>query len=165
MAYEEQLQYFILRHGLRQPLLNFHLLVFDIEKDDRRKIFHDYVAKAGWRKFQDAIHETGDDSYEYVLCEGGTFTPKQLYELLKVHNRKILIFDNDTVINKKGLLEIIEGGICSSPDSCSKWPVRLDGKPEFIFEGIVIILTGYSRDDFKKKEKKFHYLIRDCVFA
>ena len=165
MAYEEQLQYFIVRHGLRQTLLNFHLIVFDIEKDDRRSIFKNYVLEAGWREFRDTIHDAGDDSYDYVLSGTATYTPKQLYELLKNHNHKILIFDSDTVINKKGLLEIIEGGVCSSPDSCSKWPVRLQGKPEFIFEGIIIILTGYSKENFLKKEKKFHYLIRDCVKA
>ena len=163
-TYEEGLQFFIVRNRLRLPGLNQHLIVFDIDKDDRRKIFHDYLTKAEWRKFDDIIHDAGDSFYDYVLCDSIVFTPKQLYEFLKGHNGKILIFDNDTVINKKGLLEIIEAGICSDPDTCYKWPVHLDGNPEFTFEGIIIILTGYSKDDFAKK-KQFSHLVRDCVKA
>jgi|GEM_PF-4470365 hypothetical protein len=162
MTYEEQLQDLIIKAWWRKTNLYNSIIVFDIERDNRRKIFYQYLEKTSWRKFQKAVHKVGDDHYDYVLFDSLNFTPLKLYEALKQHNGKILIFDNEMVLSKKGLIGIIEGGVCNNPETSDKWDVQPEGKPPFMFKGSIIILTGLRRDDCEKKEK-LHYLMRDCL--
>ena len=139
------------------------VIVFDIERDDRKNIFYQYLGKTDWRRFQEEIHKVGDDNYDYVLYDRSNFTPLKLYQTLKQHNGKILIFDNDMILSKKGLIRIVEGGICSNPDySLHKWDVNLEGKPKFMFKGSIIILTSFKGSDCNEKEK-LHYVMRDCL--
>jgi hypothetical protein len=85
-----------------------------------------------------------------------------LYDTFQNFNGKTIIFDNETLLNIQPLIDILEGTICSSPDSGSKWPIRLDGQKEFKFTCSVIILTNQERYKFSKK-KKYDYLIRDMM--
>lgn len=162
MTYEEQLQSLIVKASWRKANLYNSIIVFKIDVDDRREIFHQYLKKTNWRKFQEDIHKVGDDNYDYVLFDGSNFTLLKLYEVLKKHNGKILIFDNDMILTKKGLIGIIEGGVCNSPESSEKWFVNPEGKPKFMFNGSIIILTSYQRIVCEQKEK-LQNVMRDCL--
>jgi len=163
MTYEEKLQDLIVKANWRNSNLYNSVIVFDIELDDRKEIFYQYLSKTSWRKYQEDYHEAGDDNYDYVLFENEVLTMLRLYNALKEHNGKILIFNNDNVIRRPELLRIIEGGVCGNPnDLAGKWYIYPEGKPKFMFKGSIIILTTLSKDEFKGK-KKYQYLMRDCL--
>jgi hypothetical protein len=163
VTYEEQLEHLVFEADWRSTNLYNSVFVFDIQRDDRREIFYQYVAKNGWRKFQKDLHNIGDENYDFVLLDNDVHTVLKLYNALKQHNGKILIFDNDIILTKKGLIGIIEGGICSNPDySLHKWYVNPEGMQKFMFKGYIIVLTSFTRADCEKKEK-LHYLMRDCL--
>ena len=161
MTYEKQLQELIVKAHWRKYNLYNSVIVFDIEQDDRREIFYQYLAKTSWRKFQSDQHKAGNDNYDYVLFDDEVLTVLRLYNALKQHNEKILIFNNDTVIRKSGLLGIIEGGVCNNPETFNKWYVNPEGKQKFMFKGSIIILTSLTQIEFLKK-KKYEWLMRDC---
>ena len=161
MTYEEQLQNLIVKAHWRTYNLYNSVIVFDIERDDRRDIFYQHLAKTHWRNFQVNVHKVGGDNYDYVLFDSEVLTVLKLYNALKQHNGKILIFNKDTVLRKSGLLGIIEGGVCNSPETSEKWYVYPEGKPKFMFKGSIIILTSLTTDEFGTK-KKYQWLLRDC---
>jgi hypothetical protein len=161
MTYQEQLQDLIVKAHWRKYNLYNSVIVFDIERDDRRDIFYKYLSKTGWLKFQTDLHKVGGENYDYVLFDNEVLTVLRLYNALKTHNGKILVFNNDMVLREKGLLGIIEGGVCSNPETNDKWSVNPEGKREFMFKGSMIILTSLTTQEFLKK-KKYEYLKRDC---
>ena len=161
MTFEEQLQNIIVKAHWRKYNLYNSVIVFDIERDDRRETFNQHLAKTSWRKFQAEKHKVGDDNYDYVLFGSEVLTVLRLYNALKQHNGKILIFTDDTVIRIKGLLGIIDGGVCRSLESSKKWDVFPEGKQKFNFKGDIVILTSLTQIEFLKK-KKYEWLMRDC---
>lgn len=157
----EKLEDIINNDILNNLYLKNHLIVFDIENDNKRKIFHDTLNNAKWIKYDEFIHEP-DDNFNYLYFYGSYFDKIGLYNVLKKFNGKTIIFDNESILSKQSLINIIEGAVCSSPDSATKWPVRLEGHNEFIFTGSVIILTSQLKDKFSKT-KKYEYLSRDMM--
>lgn len=138
------------------------LIIFDANKDHRKEIFYEFISKSNWRAFQPNIHEIGDNQYDYLVLNNTSIRTLDFYEILKGHFKKRLILDSDAFLDKDRLLRLLEGAICSNPDSCRKWPVRLYGKKEFYFRGEVIVLTSHSLSDLKDK-KKYDFIWRDCL--
>lgn len=160
-TFKEKLEDIILDDNLNNEFLKNHLLIFDIESNDKRKQFQDTLNKANWIKFDEEIHDI-DDEFNYVYFYGAYFDKKGLYDIFQKFNGKTIIFDNETILKKQSLINILEGAICSSPDSGTKWPIRLDGQKEFKFSGSVIILTNQEKEKFCKT-KKYEYLTRDMM--
>jgi|688.fasta_scaffold350287_2 hypothetical protein len=158
-SYKEKSEDIMIDNLLYNHFLKQHFILFDIEMENRRNDFFDAFAKTNWIKYNAELHKY-EDSFQYVYIYGTKFDKVGLYELFYNFNGKTIIFDNDSIFDKQVLINILEGAICSSPDSSSKWPIRLDGKKEFIFKGTVIILTNLDKEKFMKT-KKFNYLTRD----
>jgi hypothetical protein len=160
-TFTEKIEDIILDNTLNNEFMKNHLLIFDIENNDRRNILLQIITKANWKRYDNDLHDF-DDEFDYVYFYGSYFDKKGLYDTFQNFNGKTIIFDNETLLNKQPLIDILEGAICSSPDSGSKWPIRLDGQKEFKFTGSVILLTNQERDKFSKK-KKYEYLTRDMM--
>jgi len=150
--FNENLKHWILAGNLHNDNLNNHLIVFDIELANLRESFNEYILKANWKRFREDDLDKDSLRYDYVIFDNNVkFTPVSLYQKIKDHNNKILVFDNQSILKRKDLREIIEGAVCSSPESATKWPVRASGQPDFIFNGIIILLLKISRYDFEKR--------------
>jgi len=160
--YEESLEYFIIEADWLKFGLTHLIMLLDIDRENRREVFHQYLGKTKWRKFQPDLHVAGDDNYDYVLFNGETNTVNRLYNAFKVHNGKLLIFNNDSVIRKKGLREIMEGGVCYTPETSERWDIRPDGKTKFMFKGNVILLSRLKNHEFTGN-KKYEWLTRDSL--
>lgn len=160
-TFTEELENIILSNILNNDFMNNHLLIADIEKNDKRNILHQTIAKANWKKYDKNIHDF-DDGFDYIYFDKSDFDKKGLYDTFQNYNGKIIIFENETLLNKQSLIDILEGAVCSSPDSGTKWPIRLDGRKEFIFTGSVIILTNQDKETFCSK-KNYEYLTRDML--
>jgi hypothetical protein len=158
-TYKEKLEDIIIDNLLYNHFSKHHFILFDIENENRKNDFLEVFSKTNWIKFNADLHNYEDD-FQYVYIYGTKFDKVGLYELFCYFNGKTIIFDNDSIFDKQVLINILEGAICSSPDSGSKWPIRLDGKKEFTFKGTVIILTNLDKEKFMKT-KKFNYLTRD----
>lgn len=161
LNFKEELENRISDYILFKDFLKYHLLVFDSENNDRRNIFYEVIKQYNWIKYDSDIHDY-DDHFDYVLFNDANFDKIGLYDIFFKFNGKTIIFDNETLLTKQSLINILEYAVCSSPDSCSKWPIRLEGKKEFIFNGSVIILTNQDKAKFCKI-KKYEYLIRDMI--
>lgn len=159
-TFNEKLESLISSNFLNKIIRN-HLLIFDIEVNGKRNFFIETINKTNWKKYNEEIHDY-DDDFDYVYFYGAYFDKKGLYNVFQNFNNKIIIFDNETVLQKQSLIDILEGAICSSPDSGDKWSIRLDGHKEFKFTGSVIILTNQDKEKFFKT-KKYEYLIRDMI--
>lgn len=129
-----------------------HFIVSDIDKEDRREIFNSALNQTNYIAYDEYVH-TPISEYDYRYIDNFKSTPKKLFNLLKSHNGKILILDADTILAKQALVDILQGAICSSSDSGSKWSVSLDGEKKFMFRGTVILLTTLTREKFTKTPK------------
>jgi hypothetical protein len=158
-TFKDLLEDIILDDLLYNHHLKKHFIIFDIENENRKNDFLEVFSKTKWIKYNSEIHSYEDD-FQYLYIYGTRFDKVGLYELFNKFNGKTIIFDNDTILDKQDLINILEGAICSSPDSCTKWPIRLEGKKEFTFKGTVIILTNHDKETFMKT-KKYNYLTRD----
>lgn len=158
-SFAEKCNYYFVDSAEMKEYFTQHLIIFEIDNDDRREIFNSELIKTNYIAFDDDI-DTPKSEYDYRFIEDLKFTPKTLFNLFKSHNNKISILDADTLLAKQSLVDILQGAICSSPDSGSKWSVSLNGEKNFMFRGTVILLTTLSREKFAKT-KKYHYLNRD----
>ncbi len=112
----EKLEDIINNDILNNLYLKNHLIVFDIENDNKRKIFHDTLNNAKWIKYDEFIHEP-DDNFNYLYFYGSYFDKIGLYNVLKKFNGKTIIFDNESILSKQSLINIIEGVVCRVSDS------------------------------------------------
>lgn len=160
-TYTERLNELLLGRRLRTKYTNNHLIIFDIDTENKREIFKNAMKAANWISFDDMLPNP-NNVFDYRCISDSIFDKKRLYNLFKEFNDKYIIIDNDSILTKQTRLNIIEGAVCSSPNSGSKWPIRLDGEKDFIFRGNVIILTNLTRETFNKS-KKFNYLNRDMI--
>ncbi len=156
----DKLESFVMESAFRRKILS-NFIIFCTETDDRRQMFYDVLEKTGLKKYDPQIHNLGDD-FDYVVQTGEKYSPQSLYDLFFNFNRKTIIIDTDTNLKKQALIDILEGAVCSSPDSGEKWPIRLDGRKTFRFFGSVIFLTNIDKGKFFRT-KKFSYLRRDML--
>ena len=91
-------------------------------------------------------------------------SPGALYNFLSTHKNDFIIITDDVFDKRKNYLDVLEGAICSSPDSCALWPVRYLNKPEFEFTGKIILLTKKNKEEIKSNTR-FEYFGRDCYFV
>lgn len=88
--------------------------------------------------------------------------PKMLYEFLKTHKNELIIITDDIFAKRKNYRDILQGALCSSPDSSALWPVRYLNEPNFTFKGKIILCTGKTIKQIQA-EIKYKGLVRDCV--
>jgi len=153
-ALSEKLKYFF--QGLDSYSQSL-IVVSDLNDCDFDKIYNqvksNYILEAP--SFLEIYQETKFNS---------TVSAKAFYNSLKQKISSVLIFDRTDsvkILKSSSCLKILEGAVCSSPDSGSKWSVNyLNNKP-FIFKGHIIM--NLKRDDINWKLSKYNYLIRDGI--
>lgn len=115
------------------------------------------------RNFIKALLDNQKTTYKNIwITNEMKITKIGLYNLLYENNDSNvnIIFENDKAFKQKNIIEVLDGAICSSPDSGSRWPVRIDDKSDFIFKGRVVLLTELDYG-YLKRHKKYYYLLRD----
>lgn len=90
-------------------------------------------------------------------------TPKKLFDFLKEHQKETVVIRADIFSKRKNYLDIVQGAVCSSPDSSGLWTVYYLNEKEFVFKGKIILCTSKTKQEIKS-EKKFEYFSRDCHF-
>jgi hypothetical protein len=89
---------------------------------------------------------------------------KSFYDFLSTNNSSIIRFNPDDaleIVKSPSCLKLIEGAVCSSPDSGSKWKVSYDNHKSFIFKGYLIMHIKIGA--IKWHLPKYHYLLRDVA--
>ncbi len=157
-TFAEKCEHFLSDRVLRNNYSSQHLIIFEIDKEDRKEIFKSELHKTKYIGFND--EQTLESEYDYRYIDDFKYTPKKLFNLLNSHNDKIIIFESDSILAKQAFINILQGAICSSPDSGSKWSVYLDSEKKFIFTGTIILLSTLSKEKFITS-KKYFYLNRD----
>jgi hypothetical protein len=76
------------------------LIIFNINEDNRKEIFHDFILNHNWDSFKPDTHEIGQNQYDYVLLTDSDIRTKEFYNILKHHSKKKLKLDNDAFIDK-----------------------------------------------------------------
>lgn len=89
-------------------------------------------------------------------------SPKDFYFLLKSNRTATVIFDSDILSRRKEWISLLEGAVCSSPNSGDSWEVDYMNEGSFKFQGRTIVLTPKSLDEIGRN-KKYEHLNRDCV--
>ncbi len=87
-------------------------------------------------------------------------SPKQLFNFLKENNQERIIVRADIFAMRKNYLDIMQGAVCSSPDSMTLWKVCL-GDDSFTFKGEIVLCTNKTRLEIESN-KRFYYFARDC---
>jgi hypothetical protein len=90
-------------------------------------------------------------------------SPKTLFDFLKKHQKELVIIRDDIFLKRKNYLEIVQGAVCSSPDSMALWTVYYLNERGFIFKGKIILCTNRTKQEIKA-DKKWEYFARDCHF-
>lgn len=99
----------------------------------------------------------------YAMLENIS-SPKQLFDFLKEHHEDLVVIRDDVFSKRKNYLDIVQGAVCSSPDSCGLWTVYYLNKKSFVFKGEIILCTNKTQQEIKA-EKKLKYFARDCQFV
>ncbi|MBL0049669.1 MAG: hypothetical protein IPP32_16420 [Bacteroidetes bacterium] len=108
--------------------------------------------------FQNAIKKLR----QYFLLEM-IESPLHLFNFIKEHQNDLIIIVDDIFARRKNYLDIVQGAVCSSPDSGELWSVNyLDEKP-FVFKGELILCTIKTKEEINAN-KKLSYFARDCHF-
>ncbi len=101
----------------------------------------------------------------YIEVEyNSKITPKSIYEFLYKNNPSVIFFKPDDaikILKSTSCIKLIEGAVCSSPDSGSKWSVEYENLDEFTFYGYLIM--PIKTESIKWNLSKYHCLLRDVV--
>ena len=102
------------------------------------------------RPFDAETDSPGDGDYDYVEL-GDINSKKQLLNVLKAHNGKILLFDDtDSVITRADLASIMKKATAASGKRVVGDPE--DVKSNFVFTGRIIIMTNKDLVSLSKNE-------------
>ena len=87
--YEEKLNDYLLERNFHFEGMTNHLVILDIENDNRRQIFNNILEATKWVEYNPDIHQPNDDfKYRYINDSG--FNKKGLFKLLKDFNKKVV---------------------------------------------------------------------------
>ncbi len=98
----------------------------------------------------------------YVLLEK-IESPTQLFNFIKEHQQDLIIIADDVFSKRKNYLDIVQGAVCSSPDSGELWSVYYLDEKAFVFKGELILCTDRTLEEIKSK-KNLSQFVRDCYF-
>ncbi len=99
---------------------------------------------------------------DYFILEN-IESPKKLFHFIKAHQNDLIIIKLDIFSKRKNYWDIIQGAVCSSPDSGRLWMVSYLNEKSFTFHGKIILCTNKSEEEIKS-DSKFEYFSRDCHF-
>lgn len=99
---------------------------------------------------------------QYVILEN-IKTPKSLFEFISTNQNQLIIIRDDIFNKRKTYLDIVQGAVCSSPDSMELWNVSYLNEKEFTFNGMIILCTRKTIQEVKS-DKRLSYFVRDCSF-
>lgn len=88
-------------------------------------------------------------------------SPKQLFEFIQENKSQLIIITDDIFAKRKNYIDIVQGAICSSPDSMALWSVSYRNEKSFVFKGKLILCTSKTKEEIKAN-KKFKMFVRDC---
>jgi hypothetical protein len=108
--------------------------------------------------FVKKLSEVLDDTLHLVKIK----SPKSFYDTLAQNTKRTLLISDDILSKRKNYIDLLEGAVCSSPDSCRSWEISYLDWKSFYFRGVIIILTHYFDDEIRGIPK-LEYISRDCI--
>jgi len=118
-------------------------------------IIYDYQAK-------DEPFQKAKQHFKDIVEITEIVNPLSLYRILLENQSASIIFSTDVLCRRKNYIDILQGAVCSSPDSMALWTVNYEGQKGFIFKGRILMLTNLSLEEINKKEN-LKYIVRDCL--
>ncbi len=88
-------------------------------------------------------------------------SPKQLFDFILENKGETILIKEDILAKRKNYLDIVQGAICSSPDSMALWSVNYRNEKSFVFKGKLILCTSKTKEEIMAN-KKFKMFVRDC---
>jgi hypothetical protein len=137
-------------------------LITEARVEGRWSLFTQLLRQSDLRPY------VGTPDYDYFYTDHIP-NAKALYEILEKHDGHKIIIDaaaSPSILTMKGGLELLESAICSSPETGDRWRVghghNVPGKVPFTFNGKIALLVNQSKEELRNN-KRFDYLLRDCV--
>ena len=87
-------------------------------------------------------------------------SPKDLYLFLKENSKAVILFEDELLSRRIEYIRVLEGAVCSSPDSANPWMVNYEGEESFTFRGTVIMTSRLSKEELNSREQLM-YILRD----
>ena len=140
---------------LMKILETHNLLITESNNGNRRAIFYDFLESQTFFLF----HNSENSS---VVVIDNLKSLSDIYSAYQNNNGKLIVFDTEKLFSRKNYMVVADVGFCSSPDSSKKWPVRYEGKKDFIFKGHVVILCPFKKSELNSKSI-FEYALRDMA--
>jgi hypothetical protein len=98
----------------------------------------------------------------YVILEK-IETPKGLFSFIKEHQHELIVLKDDIFSKRKNYIDIVQGAVCSIPDSSALWSVCYLNEKNFIFRGKLILCTTKTKEEIVN-DNRFSFFARDCEF-
>jgi len=135
------------------------IIASDLEERDFRSIWKE--------EKENFVREHPNRLKNYNEVEyNSKISPKSIYDFLYKNNSTTIFFNADDaikILKSTPCIKLIEGAVCSSPDSGSKWSVSYENHKSFRFNGYIIMPIKVG--SIKWNLSKYHYLIRDVVIT
>jgi len=152
-----------LRQNIYSFLLGFRtfsqslIIASDLEEEEFRFIWND--------EKENFIKENPSFFNNYIEVEyDSKISSKSIYRFLHKNNTSTIFFNSDDaikILKSSACIKLIEGAVCSSPDSGSKWSVSYENHKSFMFKRYIIM--HIKTDSIKWDLSKYHYLLRDGI--
>ena len=159
MSFEEIIERMIYKD--RFFLMSEPIMITSANIDDRREVVYKRLKSLDIVIFNPKIHKAGEKDYDMVFIRDIN-NPTHLYEVLRDHNHKIIIFDTDKILKSQWYINKLQGAVCSSPNSGIRWRVLINNYKMFDFKGATLIITDMNLKEMKKK-KHLEYILRDTL--
>lgn len=89
------------------------------------------------------------------------YRPVDLFFFLQTNHNKIIFFEDDILSRRIEYIRVLQGAVCSGPESMDLWLVKYEDK-SFEFKGSIVITSTASEEKLRQKEN-LRFIIRDCV--
>lgn len=86
--------------------------------------------------------------------------PKDLYLFIKRNSQNIILFEDELLSRRVEYIRVLQGAVCSSPDTSNLWQVNYEGEESFTFRGSIIMTSRLTKQELQTKEQ-LKYILRD----
>lgn len=100
------------------------------------------------------------DLEDRLIVTSAFANPKDLYLFLKTHSKAVILFEDELLSRRVEYIRVLQGAVCSNPDSANLWQVNYEGEESFTFTGTVIMTSRLTKEELQAREQ-LKYILRD----
>ena len=133
------------------------------ELEGKSKRYYPFVISEGLLDEKEQILKQLKSELQDNLILAPTFaSPKDLFLFIKSFPDSILLFEDEILTRRIEYIRVLEGAICSNPDSSKLWEVNYESEKSFTFYGGIVIVSRLKKSELKSR-KQLKYILRDCI--